>query len=113
LEVVTVPSEYDLDTRANAVRLVLDHRGEYPSERAAIEAVSMWLGVNADAVGDWIQQRLDDGAGGGFGADGHGELRELKRRNRELEETIEVIRAATSSLVAEGDPSSAGAPNGK
>lgn len=27
-----MPSKYDQETRAKAVRLVVDHRGEYPSE---------------------------------------------------------------------------------
>jgi transposase len=27
-----MPSKYDPETRAKAVRLVLDHRGDYPSE---------------------------------------------------------------------------------
>ena len=32
------------------------------------------------------------------------ELRELKRKNRELEETIEILKAATSVFVRESDP---------
>ena len=37
-------SKYDPETRAKAVRLVLDHRDEYPSEWAAITAVSKGWG---------------------------------------------------------------------
>ena len=32
------------------------------------------------------------------------ENRELKRKNRELEETIEILKAATSFFVRESDP---------
>jgi hypothetical protein len=35
-----MPSKYDPETRAKAVRLVLEHRDDYPSEWAAITAVS-------------------------------------------------------------------------
>jgi transposase len=37
-------SKYDAETRAKAVRLVLDHRDDYPSECAAITAVSTGWG---------------------------------------------------------------------
>ena len=42
-----MPSTYDPETRAKAVRLVLDHRGDYPSEWA-IKAVWSRLGMNAE-----------------------------------------------------------------
>ena len=37
-------SKYDPETRAKAVRLVLEHRDDYPSEWAAITAVSKQAG---------------------------------------------------------------------
>jgi tetratricopeptide (TPR) repeat protein len=40
-----MPSKYEPETRAEVVRLVLDHRGDYPSEWAAIMAVSNRLGI--------------------------------------------------------------------
>ena len=47
---------------ARAVRLVVDHRGDYPSEWAAITAVSKRLGMNAETLRNWIrQQQADDG----------------------------------------------------
>jgi transposase len=36
-----MPSKYDEETRAKAVRLVVDHRGDYPSEWSSIKAVSL------------------------------------------------------------------------
>jgi transposase-like protein len=56
-----MPSKYDPETRAKAVRLVLEHRDDYPSERAAITAVSKRLGMNAETLRKWIrQQQVDD-----------------------------------------------------
>ena len=40
-----VASKYDPETRAKAVRLVLEHRDDYPSEWAAITAVSKRFAV--------------------------------------------------------------------
>jgi transposase-like protein len=102
-----MPSKYDPETRAKAVRLVLDHRGDYPSEWVAIKAVSSRLGMNAETLRNWIrQQQVDHGQRDGISTDAGKEIRELKKRNRELEETVEVLKAATSFFVRESDPRS-------
>ncbi|RDI68451.1 hypothetical protein DFR76_102852 [Nocardia pseudobrasiliensis] len=44
-----MPAKFDAATRAKAVRLVLDHRENYPTECAAIKAVSSRLGMTAEA----------------------------------------------------------------
>lgn len=49
-KVHVMPSKYDPETRAKAVRLVLKHRDDYPSEWAAITAVSKRLGMNAETL---------------------------------------------------------------
>jgi transposase len=102
-----MPSKYDPETRARAVRLVLDHCGDYPSEWVAIKAVSTRLGMNAETLRNWIrQQQVDDGQRDGVSSEAAKEIRALKRRNAELEQTIEVLKAATSFFVRESDPRS-------
>jgi transposase len=87
-----MPSKYDPERRAKAVRLVLEHRDDYPSEWAAITAVSKRLGMNAETLRNWIRQRqVDDGQRDGVPTDTARELRVLKRKNRELEETIVIL----------------------
>lgn len=57
-----MPGKDDPEMRARAVRLVLEHREDYPSEWAAITAVSKRLGMNAESLRNWIgQQQIDDG----------------------------------------------------
>jgi transposase len=88
-----MPSKYDPETRARAVRLVIDHRGDYPSEWAAIKAVSKRLGMNAETLRNWIrQQQVDDGQRDGVSTEAAKEILELRRRNAELEETVEVLK---------------------
>ena len=100
-------SKYDPETRAKAVRLVLEHRDGYPSEWAAITAVSKRLGMNAETLRNWIrQQQVDDGQRDGVSSEAAAEIRALKRRNAELEQTIEILKAATSFFVRESDPRS-------
>ena len=98
-------SKYDAETRAKAVRLVLDHCDDYPSEWAAITAVSTRLGMNAETLRNWIRkQQVDDGQRDGVTSDAAAEIKALKRRNAELEQTIEILKAATSFFVRESDP---------
>ncbi|MCF6390890.1 IS3 family transposase [Mycobacterium sp. MBM] len=94
-------SKYDPETRARAVRLVLDHREDYPSEWAAITAVSKRLGMTAETLRNWIRQhQVDDGERDGVPSAAAAEIRALKRRNAELEQTIEILKAATNFLRA-------------
>lgn len=100
-------SKYDPETRAKAVRLVLEHRGAYRSEWAAITAVCKRLGMNAETLRSWIrQQQVDDGRRDGVSSEAAAEIRALRRRNAELEQTIEILKAATSFFVRESDPRS-------
>lgn len=100
-----MPKKYDEKFKAKAVRLVVDHVEEYASEWAAITAVATRLGVSTETLRRWvIQSRVDAGERDGVSTDTVRELRELKRKNRELEETIEILKAATTFFARESDP---------
>jgi transposase-like protein len=102
-----MPSKFDPVTRAKAVRLVLDHRDDYPSEWAAITAVSARLGMNAETLRTWIrQQQTNTGERDRVSSEAAAEIRALKRRNAELGQTIEILKAATAFFVRESDPRS-------
>ena len=100
-----VASKYDPETRARAVRLVLEHRDDYPSEWAAITAVSKRLGMTAETLRTGsVSIRLMMASATGSPARRLTQIRALKRRNAELEQTIEILKAATSFFVRESDP---------
>jgi transposase len=100
-----MPSKYDEQTRAKAVRLVQDHRGDYASEWEAMKAVSGRLGMNVETLRKWLRQaEVDQGHTEGVTTASAKEIRELKRRNAELERTIEILKAATSFFARESDP---------
>jgi transposase len=100
-----MPSRYDGETRAKAVRLVQEHKGDYESEFAAIKAVSSRLGMTAETLRKWVRQsEVDAGQKPGLSTESTLELRELRRKCRELEQTVEILKAATSFFVRECDP---------
>ena len=97
--------KFDSETRAKAVRLVQEHKGDYESEYAAIKAVSGRLGMTAETLRKWVRQvEVDAGHKPGLSTESVQELRELRRKCRELEQTVEVLKAATSFFVRECDP---------
>ena len=100
-----MPSRFDKETRAKAVRLVRDHVSGYGSEWAAIKAVSARLGVSAETLRKWVRlAEVDAGAAPGVPTESAREIRELKRKCAELERTIEVLKAATTFFARECDP---------
>jgi transposase len=104
-KVASMPSKYDEQTRAKAVRLVIDHVQDYPSEWAAIKAVSGRLGMTSESLRRWVRQaQVDAGQADGVTSESAREIRELKRKNAELERTVEILKAATSFFARESDP---------
>jgi transposase len=92
-------SQVDKETRAKAVRLVQEHRSDYESEYSAMKAVSARLGMTAETLRQWVRQsEVDSGQRAGLSTESAQELRELRRECRELEQTIEVLKAATTFM---------------
>ncbi len=97
--------KYDDEFRARAVRLAADHADEYDTRTACVTAVAKRLGVSYESLRRWINQaEVDGGVRDGVPSEMARENRELKRKNRELEQTIEILKAATSFFVRESDP---------
>ena len=98
-------SRYDENTKARAVRLVREHAGDYVTEWAAMKAISARLGMSAETLRKWVRQaEVDAGDAPGMTTDAAREIRELRRKCRELEATVEILKAATGFFAREYDP---------
>jgi len=63
------------------------------------------MGMSSETLRKWIRQgEVDQGQAPGVSSDAAREIRDLKRKNRELEQTIEILKAATSFFAREHDP---------
>jgi transposase len=104
-KVASMPKRYDENTKARAVRLVVDHVEDYASEWDATTTVAGRLGVSPETLRRWLRQaEIDAGEVDGVSTSSVREIRDLKRKNAELERTIEILKAATSFFVRESDP---------
>lgn len=100
-----MPRKYDEETRAKAVRLVVEHAGDYASVNEALKTVAGRLGMHPESLRKWVRQaEIDAGDADGISTAAALQIRELKRKNAELERTIEILKAATSFFVRESDP---------
>jgi len=76
-----------------------------PGEYEAIRTVAGRLGMNPETLRKWLRQAaVDAGQVEGTTTAAAREIRELKRKNAELEQTVEILKAATSFFVRESDP---------
>jgi transposase len=104
-KVAAMPSRYDQETKSRAIRLVTEHVDDYASEWDAITTVAGRLGMSPETLRKWIRQsEIDAGDREGTTTAAAREIRELKRKNAELEQTVEILKAATSFFVRASDP---------
>jgi transposase len=96
---------YPPEVRERAVRLVFDHRHEYPSEWAAIQSIAQKCGMTDETLRKWVRRaQIDDGLRPGLTTDERARLRELERENRELRRANEILKAASAFFARELDP---------
>jgi transposase len=57
----TKGKRYPAEVRERAVRLVMEHRREYPNEWAAICSISQKCGMTAETLRKWVRQTEVDG----------------------------------------------------
>ena len=100
-----MPKRWDTETKEKAIRLVIEHRSDYSSEWAAITTIATRLGMSAETLRKWVpQSRVDAGQEKGVTTEHAAEIRELKRKNAELEQTVAILKAATTFFARESDP---------
>jgi transposase len=91
--------------RERAVRMVLEHQGEYGSQWEAICSVAEKLGPTAETVRKWVRrEEINGGVRPGLTDDERVRIRELERENRELRRANEILKAASSFFARELDP---------
>ena len=96
---------YPQEVRERAVRMVQEHRREYPSEWAAITSIAGKLGIGPEALRLWLRRdEVDRHQRPGLTTDERQRLRELERENRELRRANEILKAASAFFARELDP---------
>jgi transposase-like protein len=87
-----VPRPHPKEFREDVVAVA--RRGDAP-----IKQIARDFGISESCLRNWLQAAdVEDGARPGTAAPESAELRDLRRRNRLLEQEVEVLRRATAYL---------------
>ena len=100
-----MPKKIDPAVRERAVRLVREHRAQYPSLTAAATAVARQERLGKETVRRWaVQAEIDSGERVGTTSEELAEIKALKAKVRRLEEDNAILKAASVFFAGELDP---------
>ena len=90
-------TKFSPEVRERAVRMVQEHRGEYPSLWAAIESISAKIGCVPQTLNEWVKKsEVDSGAREGVTSDERERIKALERENKELRRANEILKLASA-----------------
>ena len=95
---------YPKELKERAVRMVLEHSGEYDSEWQAIRSIAGKFGMTTETLRNWVRQaERDQGLRPGLTTTERERLKQLERENRELRRANEILKSAAAFFGAELD----------
>ena len=85
------------EVRDRAVRMVQEHRGEYPSLWAAVESIAPKIGCVPQTLLEWVKrQEVDSGVRDGVTTAEAQRVKELEREVKELRRANEILKLASA-----------------
>lgn len=90
-------AKFSPEVRERAVRMVLEHRAEYPSQWSAIESIAGKIGCVPQTLHTWVKQHeVDAGEREGVTTADAQRIKDLERENRELRKANEILKLASA-----------------
>jgi len=89
--------KFSPEVRERAVRMVAEHRAEYPSQWAAVVAIAGKLGMTPQTLLNWVRQHeRDTGERAGLTTGEVSRIKDLEREVRELRKANEILKLASA-----------------
>ncbi|HNI83435.1 MAG TPA: IS3 family transposase [Rhodocyclaceae bacterium] len=95
--------KYSPEVRERAVRLVREHRGEYPSLWATIESIAPKIGCSTPTLHEWVKKHeIDTGLRDGVTTEERERIKALEREVKELRRANEILKLASAFFAPGG-----------
>ena len=89
--------QFSPEVRERAVRMVREHRNEYPSLWATIESIAPKIGCVPQTLNEWVKRdQTDSGVREGITTSEREQMKALERENRELRKANEILKLASA-----------------
>ncbi|MDT8844043.1 IS3 family transposase [Paraburkholderia fungorum] len=96
-------NKFSAEVRERAVRMVQEHRGEYPSQWAAIESIAPKIGCTSQTLLGWVKrEEVDSGEREGVTTPERERLKALEREVKELRRANEILKLASAFFAPGG-----------
>jgi len=90
-------ARYSPEVQARAVRMVMEHRSDHPSQWKAICSIAVKIGCTGETLRKWVRQSERDlGLRDGTTTEDRDRLKSLEREVRELRQANEILRKASA-----------------
>ncbi len=90
-------NKFSPEVRERAVRMVQEHRDEYPSLWAAIESIAPKIGCVPQTLHEWVKRvEVDSGVRAGVTTSEAKRVKDLEREVKELRRANEILKLASA-----------------
>jgi len=90
-------NKFSPEVRERAVRLVQEHRGEYPSLWAAVESIAPKIGCVPQTLLEWVKrEEVDSGQRDGLSTSERERIKALEREVKELRRANDILKTASA-----------------
>ena len=90
-------NQFSPEVRERAVRMVREHRDEYPSLWAAIESIAPKIGCVPQTLHEWVKRdQIDTGVRDGITTSKREQMKALEREVKELRKANEILKLASA-----------------
>ena len=90
-------NKFSSEVRERAVRMVQEHRGDYPSLWSAVESIAPKIGCVPQTLLEWVKRAdVDAGVRPGVSTADAQRVKELEREVKELRRANEILKVASA-----------------
>lgn len=90
-------NKFSPEVRERAVRLVQEHRGEYPSLWTAVESIAPKIGCVPQTLLEWVKRdEVNNGRRDGVTTGERERIKALEREVKELRRANEILKTASA-----------------